>query len=122
MDVPQVTKKPSAKKKTKDEPTQWQRRLGQDLRYNARMLEAMKPFMDMFLAKEEEEVDENGSDEGEAANDKAAEDDDVTHYANTTKDVFTPACPTTEGVVIQEQSTPITQTHTKRTAPKRRNR
>ncbi|PPD94678.1 hypothetical protein GOBAR_DD08299 [Gossypium barbadense] len=81
------------------------------MRYNTCMLEAMKPFMNMFMASqkeegiewpgqsngssmddedEEEKVDEEGSDKGEAADDEATEDHDATPYANTKEDVFTP--------------------------------
>ncbi|KAK5812260.1 hypothetical protein PVK06_027685 [Gossypium arboreum] len=67
----------------------------------------MKPFMNMFMVSQEaegiewsgrssgssmddedekEKVDAEGSDEGEAADDEAMEDNDATPYANTTED------------------------------------
>ncbi|MBA0782991.1 hypothetical protein Gotri_000790 [Gossypium trilobum] len=67
--------------------------------------------------EDNEEVDKEGSDEGEAIDDEAIEDDDATPYFDTTEDVFTPAHPTTEGVVIREQNTPIMQTCNKRFGP-----
>ncbi|PPE01405.1 hypothetical protein GOBAR_DD01586 [Gossypium barbadense] len=67
--------------------------------------------------EDKEEVHKEGSDEGEAIDDEAIEDDDATPYVDTIEDVFTPAHPTTEGVVIREQSTPIVQTCNKRFGP-----
>ncbi|KAH1129146.1 hypothetical protein J1N35_000524 [Gossypium stocksii] len=49
MEVPPVVTKKSTKKKPNDEPTQWERRLGRNVRYNIRLLEPMKPCMDTFV-------------------------------------------------------------------------
>ncbi|KAH1038879.1 hypothetical protein J1N35_040622 [Gossypium stocksii] len=52
MEVPPAMKKKSTKKKTDEEPTQWERRLKRDVHYNMRLLEAMKPFMDTFMTSQ----------------------------------------------------------------------
>ncbi|KAH1114110.1 hypothetical protein J1N35_007488 [Gossypium stocksii] len=53
MVVPLVVKKKSAKAKTDDEPIRWECRLERDVRFNMRLLDFMKPFMDTFMASQE---------------------------------------------------------------------
>ncbi|PPD99053.1 hypothetical protein GOBAR_DD03910 [Gossypium barbadense] len=91
------------------------------------IIDAMKPFVDMFMAsqgaeaiqwpdrlsdsseddEDEEETNVEGSDKGEAADDKVIEDDTATSYAYITDDVFNPRRLTIEGIVIREKITPI---------------
>ncbi|PPD85935.1 hypothetical protein GOBAR_DD17128 [Gossypium barbadense] len=49
-------KKSSAERKTKGEPTWWQRRLRNDISYINRMLETMKPFISTFMVSQRAEV------------------------------------------------------------------
>lgn len=40
------------KRKETNEPTRWQRRLGWDVRYSARMIKVMKSFMNTFIVRQ----------------------------------------------------------------------
>ncbi|PPE01742.1 hypothetical protein GOBAR_DD01222 [Gossypium barbadense] len=78
MEVLSIVKKKNATKKIDVEPTQWEHRLGRDVCYNTRLLEAMKPFMDTFLGNAtDEDQEEEARDE---ENDEATEDDDFAPY------------------------------------------
>ncbi|PPD94780.1 hypothetical protein GOBAR_DD08173 [Gossypium barbadense] len=87
MEVPSLVKKKSIKKKVDDEPTQWQCRLGRDVRYNIRLLEVIKPFVDTFMASQGQRAF-NGP----------------TDRAIHPRDVFAPVNPSTRSPIIRDPS------------------
>lgn len=122
MEMPPLVKKKSTKKKVDDELTQWQHRLGRDVRYNTRLLEVMKPFVDTFMVSQGQEAFNGPTDRaihlramqmemrskkkkaGEEEDDKTIEDVAFEPYHDDFENVFVPAHPSIGSPIIYDPS------------------
>ncbi|KAK5819277.1 hypothetical protein PVK06_024254 [Gossypium arboreum] len=117
MDAPRAAKKQSVKKKTEGKPTQWQRRLGRD---EAEAIQWLTRSSDSSKGEDnkKKEATTKGNEEGEAADDEASKDCEVTPQNETIEDIATSTHLTSENVDPGEQSLLLRRKLEKKIVPK----